>query len=119
MLNKGARRAFTLAEVVVALLLLACGGLALAAASAGAVRTVGSAEAHAFAVATATARVEQLAAGPCSELGDGTAVDTVRQVSERWVAGAEQNGARLITARLEQVDRGAVHRVVLRRLASC
>ncbi|MDQ3948883.1 MAG: hypothetical protein M3282_00920 [Gemmatimonadota bacterium] len=114
-----ASRGFTLAEIVVALVLLAWGALALVAASAGAVRAVGAAEAQERATAAARDRVELLAARDCSSLRDGSSIDSAHGVQERWTVTPIRNGARLLTASVEYTDRGAAHGVVLKRLIVC
>ncbi|MFN2564300.1 MAG: hypothetical protein ABR499_04725 [Gemmatimonadaceae bacterium] len=114
-----ARPAFTLAEVVVALVLLAWGALALVASSAAAIRTVAAAEAETFAVAAARDRVERLATGGCSRLRDGLAVDSSRGIRERWTIGPSGNGARLVTDSVEYLEHSTQRQAVVQRLVLC
>jgi Tfp pilus assembly protein PilV len=114
-----AARGFTLADIVVALTLLAWGALAAAAATAAAVRAVGSAESHAAATIAARNRVEHLASVPCSGLRSGSSADSSRGIRERWTVIRGRNGARLATDSVEYSDRGAVRLLVLHRLISC
>lgn len=113
------RAGFTLAEMVVALVLLAWGALALVAASAGAVRVVGAAEAQERATIAARERVEQLAARPCSSLRDGSSVDASLGLREHWTITPMRNGVRLATDTVEYTDHGAPRTVVLERLVVC
>jgi Tfp pilus assembly protein PilV len=109
---------FTLAELVVALVLLGCGALALIAASATAARGIGLAEAQERANAAARHRVERIASGECSAMRDGAFVDSVLGIRERWTI-TNGRGTRLVTdsvAPLESADEG---RVVLSRLVLC
>jgi prepilin-type N-terminal cleavage/methylation domain-containing protein len=117
--SPAARRGFTLAEMLVALVLLAWGALALVAASAGAVRVVAAAEAQERATIAARERVEQLAARPCSGLDDGMAVDSSLGLREHWTISRTRNGARLATDTVEYTDHGAPHSVALERLVLC
>jgi prepilin-type N-terminal cleavage/methylation domain-containing protein len=110
---------FTLPEVLLALTLLACGALALVAASATAIRTIAAAETQIIATAVARNRVEHLAAGGCSTLRGGTAVDSSRAMRERWTVSTSRNGAYLVTDTVEYAERDAVRRVVLERLVLC
>lgn len=118
-LSPPATRGFTLAEVVVALVLLAWGALALVAASGGAVRAVGAAEAQARATMVARDRIERLASRDCSGLRDGGSVDSTLGVEERWTITPARHGVRLATDTVEYLDRNARRSVVLSRLLLC
>ena len=91
----------------------------MVAASAGAVRTVASAEAQRFAVAVAQARVEELAARHCSTLRDGDARDSSRRMRERWTVTRYGNAVHLLTDSVEYLDRAAPRWAVARRLMVC
>jgi Tfp pilus assembly protein PilV len=110
---------FTLAEVVVALMLLAWGALSIVAATAAAVRAIGSAESQMAATTAARNRLEHLAAVPCSDLRDGNIADSSHGTRESWTVTRGRNGARLATDSVEYADRGAIRVVVLRRLILC
>lgn len=114
-----ASRGFTLPEVLLALMLLACGALALVAASATAIRTISAADMQTLATAVARNRVEHLAAGGCSTLRDGSAADPSRAMRERWTVGRSRNGAWLVTDTAEYTDRDTTRRIVLERLVIC
>jgi hypothetical protein len=100
-------------------MLLACGALALVAASATAIRAITAAETQTRATAVARNRVEHLAAGGCSTLRDGSAVDSSGAMRERWTVSMSRNGARLVTDTVEYAERDAVRRTVLQRLVLC
>jgi prepilin-type N-terminal cleavage/methylation domain-containing protein len=114
-----ATRGFTLAEVIVALALLAWGALSVVAATAAAVRAVGSAESQMAATTAARARVEHLASLRCSDLRDGSSADSSRGIREWWTVSRGRNGARLVTDSVEYSDRGTTRVLVLRRLIVC
>jgi hypothetical protein len=100
-------------------MLLGSGALALVAASATAVRAVGSAEAQMRATSAARSRLEHLAAGPCSDLGPGSSVDSAHGLREWWTVIRGRNGARLATDSVEYSDRGAIRTLVLQRFIVC
>ena len=113
-----AHRGFTLAELVVALVLLGCGALALIAASASAVRGIGAAEAQERANAAARHRVERIASGECSAMREGAFVDSVLGIRERWTI-TNGGGTRLVTDTVAPLERADERRVVLSRLVIC
>jgi Tfp pilus assembly protein PilV len=110
---------FTLAEILVALVLLAWGGLAVVAASAAAVRAVSAAEARERAATAARDRVEQLASHDCPSLQGGSVVDSSNGIRERWTGTPARNGVRLIVDTVEQLDRAAGRPLVLHRVLLC
>jgi Tfp pilus assembly protein PilV len=114
-----AQPGFTLAELVVALMLLAWGALALVAASASAVRTIGAAATQERATAAARDRLEQIAASrDCLTMRDGDAVDSVNGIRERWTITG-RGGTRLVTDSVDYADHGTTKSVALRRLVLC
>jgi prepilin-type N-terminal cleavage/methylation domain-containing protein len=114
------QRAFTLPEVILALMLLACGGLALVSASAGAIRAIGAAEAQERATMAAQERVEQLASTiGCARPEEGTAIDSALGLHERWTVTPTRNGVRLATDTVAYADRADSHTVVVARLVIC
>jgi Tfp pilus assembly protein PilV len=117
--SRRAPRGFTLAEIVVAFTLLAWGALALVAATAAAIRAIGSAESQMAATTAARGRIEHLAARPCSNLQDGSSVDSARGIHEWWTVTRGRNGIRLATDSVEYSDRGVIRAFVLRRLILC
>jgi prepilin-type N-terminal cleavage/methylation domain-containing protein len=76
------RAAFTLLEVLVALVVLATGILGLSASAALVSRLVGDASRLTLAATVATARLEQLRGLPCGSAAPGTAI--TRGIEERW-----------------------------------
>jgi prepilin-type N-terminal cleavage/methylation domain-containing protein len=112
-------RGFTLPEVLLALMLLGCGALALVAASATAIRAITAAETQTHATAVARTRIEHLAAGGCSTLRNGSAVDSSGAMRERWTVTTSRNGARLVTDTVEYTERDAIRLIVLERLVVC
>jgi Tfp pilus assembly protein PilV len=112
-------RGFTLAEIVVALTLLAWGALAVVAATAAAIRAIGSAESQVAAITAAHDRVERLASASCVDLQEGSSADSARGIREWWTVTRGRNGARLVTDSVEYLDRGAIRALVLRRLIVC
>jgi len=80
------RRAFTLIEVLVALVLMGVGAAALVTALSGDHRLRERAGAESFVAARARARLEFLAVRPCS--GDTSGVVTAAWGAERWQARA-------------------------------
>jgi prepilin-type N-terminal cleavage/methylation domain-containing protein len=76
------RPAFTLLEVLVALVLLGVGILGISASAALVSRMVGDGSRLTLAATVATARLEQLRAMPCANATSGTS--TTRGVEERW-----------------------------------
>ncbi len=114
-----ATRGFTLAEIVVALMLLAWGALALVAATAAQIRAIGSAESQIAATTAARERVEHLASLPCADLRDGSSVDSSGHIREWWTVIRGRNGARLATDSVVYLDRGTPRTLVVRRLILC
>jgi len=76
------RHAFTLLEVLVALMLLGVGILGLSASSSLVSRMIGDGARLSLAATIATTRLEQLRAIPCASAMSGTAV--TRGIEERW-----------------------------------
>src|SRR5918993_2098459 len=76
------RRAFTLLEVLLALVLLGTGILGLSASAGLVSRLVGDGSRLTLAAALATARLEQLRALPCASTTAGGA--TARGIEQRW-----------------------------------
>src|SRR5688500_19301925 len=77
------RPAFTLLEVIVALVVLGVGILGLSANASLVSRLVGDGSRLTLAATVATARLEQLRALPCARVSSGAA--TTRGIEERWI----------------------------------
>ena len=111
--------AFTLVEVLVALVLLSCGALGVVAASAMAIRSTSEAESQIAATAAARDRVELLAAGACGVSRDTTGAETSPAIRESWSVRVSRNATRLVSASIEYDDRTGRQTIVLHRLATC
>ncbi|MDQ6828357.1 MAG: prepilin-type N-terminal cleavage/methylation domain-containing protein [Gemmatimonadota bacterium] len=85
------RRAFTLIEIVVAVMILTVGLLGLASTAGIVARLIGAGGTNAVAAAAAASRFEMLRATPCAGIGGGSFFS--RGVREDWSARAA--GARL------------------------
>ena len=110
------RRGFTLAELLVAVLLLDVGVLALAGASTVAVRRQADARRDTEARRTAANRLERLMAAPCGAVtGDST---TSAGFSEHWWVRRDRARSEIGDS-LEWSVRGARHRVVMRTAGEC
>src|SRR5476651_692959 len=108
-----ARRAFTIIEILVALILLGVAGAGLVSALTGDRRLRDLAAAQLFAADRARERLESLAALPCAAAASGTSASPWG--SERWSAIATQNSWQLTdTLSLARV---AAPLIVLARVA--
>ena len=77
-----ARRGFTLAELLVALMVFSVGALAMVATSANVMTLITASKNRALAAAVASSRFERMRAIPCSaHTSDST---TTRGISEKW-----------------------------------
>lgn len=76
------RDGFTLAEVVIAMVILSVGLLALAGGSLGVIRQMRAGNQSARAAMVAQSRFEKMRSRPCSNLSNGSA--TTSGLSERW-----------------------------------
>jgi prepilin-type N-terminal cleavage/methylation domain-containing protein len=90
------RRAFTLLEVLVALVILGVGILGLSANAALVSRLVGDGSRLTLAATVATTRFERLRSLPCAGVASGRA--TTRGIEESWSVGAMSPG---VTSALE------------------
>jgi prepilin-type N-terminal cleavage/methylation domain-containing protein len=77
-----ARSGFTLAELMVSVVIITVGVLALAGSSVGVIRQMRSGNQSALAAAVAQARLENIRSRSCTSLTSGTA--TTRGMSEEW-----------------------------------
>lgn len=94
--RQGRGAGFTIAEVLVALVLFAVALLGVAGSSALAVRVTGSALRERRAVQRAADRVASLRAQGCASARSGTATDAVLALDERWTASPAAGGVTLI-----------------------
>ena len=101
-----ARPGFTLAELLVALLLVNCALVALVSTSAATARWLASAGARTRAASAAVARVERLASQSCAVASSGS-VDA-RGLREWWSVDREDDGSRSLSDTVEYLSlRGA------------
>ena len=84
--RSSAHAAFTLLEVLIALVILGVGILGLSANAALVSRLIGDGSRLTLAATVATSRLEQLRATPCASATSGSA--TTRGIEERWSVGA-------------------------------
>src|SRR6476661_7694027 len=94
----GVRRAFTVVEVLVALVIVTVGLLGVAGASASALRASNAALREREAVTRASSRLALLAAAGCTIATDGTLSPSTGLV-DRWSVGPSANGVRLVEVR--------------------
>jgi prepilin-type N-terminal cleavage/methylation domain-containing protein len=114
-MNHGrARRAFTLIEVLVALIMMGVAATGLVSALTGDRRLRDLAAAHEFAADRARERIELLAALPCSSDASGSSVSAWG--SERWRASSSQV-AWYLTDSLIPTRRSAAPLVIVARVA--
>ena len=104
-----ARPGFTLAELLVALLLVNCALVALVSTSAATARWLASAGAGARAASAAVARVERLASQSCAVASSGSVVDT-RGLREWWTVAREDDGSRSLSDSVEYLSLRGVRR---------
>ena len=109
-----ARRGITVVEVLVALLLVACGLLAIAGSSALAVRAATSASRERLAVRLADRRLARLSASECASAIAGT--DSAAGMRERWWQADSMGGVASVEASVEW-QAGARRRVLTLRSA--
>jgi prepilin-type N-terminal cleavage/methylation domain-containing protein len=107
------RRAFTLVELLVALIMMGVATAGLVSTLTGDRRLRDLAAAHTFAADRARERLEQLAALPCSPGASGTSASAWG--SEHWRASASQSAWRLTDSLL--LVRTAVPLVIQARVA--
>ncbi len=117
--GRGKRRAFTIAEVVVALTLLAVALLGLAGSSAITVRTTGAALRERRAVQRAADRLATLRALGCSAARSGAASDAGLALDERWTLAPAANGVAFIDDQVRWRASGGTRVFVLRSAILC
>ncbi len=92
------RRALTVVEVLVALMLVSVGLLGMAGSSVLALRTAHGAAAEQRAVQRASARLALLAAEGCTRASSGSLNDPAGEVREVWRVGAVHHGVATLEA---------------------
>ena len=113
------RDGFTVAEVILAMVILSVGLLALASGSVGVIRQMRSGNQSAVASMVAQSRLEKMRSRPCSNLSSGSA--TTRGLSENW--GVNSSISARFTAVAETVTyiprRGVTKTFVVSGLVPC
>jgi prepilin-type N-terminal cleavage/methylation domain-containing protein len=104
--GQGRSAGFTIAEVLVALVLFAVALLGVAGSSALAVRVTGSALRERRAVQRAADRIATLRAQGCTAARSGSATDVALALDERWTTSSMPTGVTLLD---EQVRWRTVH----------
>ena len=88
---------FSLAEVLVALMVITVGLLAIAGSTALTLRTTSDATRRLAAAELAASRVAQLTAAGCDRAVGGSAAAATFQLTERWIVGARTNGFMVVS----------------------
>lgn len=100
------RDGFTLAEVVVAMVILSVGLLALASGSMGVIRQMRSGNQAAIAAMVAQSRMEKMRSRTCSSITTGTA--TTSGMAEKWSVNAMSARISAVTETVTYVPRPGI-----------
>ena len=112
------RDGFTLAEVILAIVILSVGLLALAGGSVGVIRQMRDGNQSAIASMVAQSRMEKLRGVGCTYLGAGAA--TTRGLSETWSLTFLSSRIRAVSESVTYVPRpGVTKNLVLRGVIPC
>jgi Tfp pilus assembly protein PilV len=114
-----ARRAFTVVELIVALVLVTVGLLGVAGNCALAVRVSGASARERRAVQRAADRVAILASQGCAAARGGSLVAAAAALSERWTVSAAGNGVVLVDAEVRWATPTGSRAVLLRDAIVC
>ena len=117
--GQGGRAGFTIAEVLVALVLFTVALLGLAGSSALAVRVTGSALRERRAVQRAADRIASLRAQGCASARSGTATDAALALDERWTAASPVGGVTLIDEKVRWRAAAGTRVLLLRSAILC
>ena len=93
----GCRRGFSVAEVLVALMVISVGLLSVAGSTALSLRTTLDATRRHAAAGQAASRVALLTAAGCDRAAGGSTESADRQLSEHWIVGTRINGFVLVS----------------------
>lgn len=113
------RLGFTLAEVLLALTILASAAVVIVSVTGAGLRATGDARDRALAVAAARHRLETLAAAGCDSIVSGASTDSTSGLAERWIVQRLRNGVGLIADSVQYLVRGVSHSIVLHRVVLC
>jgi len=117
--GQGRRDGFTIAEVLVALVLFAVAILGVAGSSALAVRVTGSALRERRAVQRAADRVAWLRAQGCLSARSGAVADAALALDERWTASPQAGGVTLIDEQVRWRTASGTRTLLLRSAILC
>jgi Tfp pilus assembly protein PilV len=117
--GQGKGTGFTIAEVLVALVLFAVALLGVAGSSSLAVRVTGSALRERRAVQRAADRIASLRAQGCATARSGTATDATLALDERWIVSPAAGSVTLIDERVRWRTVNGTRSLVLRSAILC
>ena len=117
--RQGRGAGFTIAEVLVALVLFAVALLGVAGSSALAVRVTGSALRERRAVQRGADRIAALRAQGCASARSGTATDAALALDESWTASPTAGGVTLIDEQVRWVTVKGPRTLLLRSAILC
>ena len=117
--GQGRGAGFTIAEVLVALVLFAVALLGVAGSSALAVRVTGSALRERRAVQRAADRIASLRARGCTGARSGSAADAALALDERWTITSTAGSVTLIDEQLQWRTAGGTRALLLRSAILC
>jgi prepilin-type N-terminal cleavage/methylation domain-containing protein len=117
--RQGRGAGFTIAEVLVALVLFAVALLGVAGSSALAERVTGAALRERRAVQRAADRIATLRAQGCASARSGTATDAALTLDERWTTSAAAAGVTLIDEQVRWRTVDGTRTVLLRSAILC
>ncbi|HEX7978436.1 MAG TPA: prepilin-type N-terminal cleavage/methylation domain-containing protein [Gemmatimonadaceae bacterium] len=117
--RRGRAAGFTIAEVLVALVLFAVALLGVAESSALAVRVTGAALRERRAVQRAANRIASLRAQGCASARSGTATEAVLALDERWTISSTAGGVALIDEQVRWSAVGGTRTLLLRSAILC
>ena len=118
-MRQGRGAGFTIAEVLVALVLFAVALLGVAGSSALAVRVTGSAPRERRAVQRAADRIASLRAQGCAAARSGTATDAALALDERWTTSPTTGGVTLIDEQVRWRTVNGTRTILLRSAILC
>jgi Tfp pilus assembly protein PilV len=113
------RSGLTIAELLVALVLLTVGLLGVAGASARAIGVSGKAARERRATQRAADRIAVLASQGCSAARSGSFVDSTLSLTERWTVSSSAAGVALVTADVRWMAQGGARSIALRSAILC
>ena len=113
------RRALTVVEVLVALVIVSVGLLGMAGTSALSLRSATSAAVERRAVDRLAHRLAALSAAGCTRAAGGERGDAGDGVTERWTIGAAAQGVAMVEATAQWRDGGRPRELVLRSALLC